>query len=144
MALKPKDQKDEATTKTAAEPAAETVVETPAATEPVAQQTAPAVVVEPTEPAAAPVVQKTEAELADEKRLRDEFEQKRLDDEAAVREQAGKPAKKELRLVEVENLRPTAFMQASTGKWIQGHSTETLLDDGWLENQVKAKLLKRL
>ncbi len=141
MALEPQDQKDDAATKTVA---SEPVVETPVTTETVVQQTAPAVVVEPTEPAAAPVVQKTEAELADEKRLRDEFEQKRLDDEAAVREQAGKPAKKELRLVEVENLRPTAFMQASTGKWIQGHSTETLLDDGWLENQVKAKLLKRL
>lgn len=68
MALKPKDQKDDAATKTVA---SEPVVETPVTTETVVQQTAPAVVVEPTEPAAAPVVQKTEAELADEKRLRE-------------------------------------------------------------------------
>jgi len=141
MALKKADEQKDEQVKTPA------VADTnAAAAEPgtVDLANSPALKVEPTEPESPAVIEKTAAELAQEKKDQDEFEQKRLDDEAAVREQAGLPAKKELRLVPVENLRPTPFMQYSTGKWIQGHATENLLDDGWLENHVKAKLLKRL
>lgn len=146
MALKKNDEKvDEVEKETAAKTAKTT---TPATEGDAGTQTkiegSPALQVEPTEPPAEPVVQKTEKELQAEKDAEAAQAQQRLDDEAAVREQAGKPEKKRLELVPVENLRPTAFMQYSTGKWIQGHSTENLLDDGWLENHVKAKLLKRL
>lgn len=138
MALKKNDDKGEQVVEKKDEPTGgDTGVQTNVAD-------APALQVEPTEPAADPAVQKTDKELQDEKDAEAAQEQQRLDDEAAVRAQEGKPAKKELRLVPVENLRPTAFMQASTGKWIQGGATENLLDDGWLENHVKAKLLKRL
>lgn len=133
MALKKADEDTQKTAPEKVEPTAD--AQTPAAP-------APAVVVEPTEPAAPPVVKKTEKELQDEKDAADEQAAQRLADENAVREQAGKPEKKELKLVAVENLRPTAFMQPSTGKWIKGGATENLLDDGWLANHVKAKLLK--
>lgn len=141
MALKKADDKDEKATPEKATP---TEAGTGDAGTQTQANTAPAVIVEPTEPAAEPVVQKTEKELQDEKDAVDQQAADRLADENAVREQAGKPAKKELTLVPVENLRPTAFMQPSTGKWIKGGATENLLDDGWLANHVKAKLLKLL
>lgn len=146
MALKKaddtKDEKDVTKEPVVKETAKDEVVKEAVVQE--TQTTAPSTTVEPTEPAAPAVVPKTEKELEDEKRVADEFAQKRLDDEAAAREQAGKPPVKRLELVPVENLRPTDFFQASTGKWIKGGATENLLDDGWLENHVKAKLLKRL
>ena len=143
MALKKADEKTPAEEKTVTQPVAEKVPAEPAA-EPVVTDPAPAVT-DPTvvtDPPADPVVEKTQEQIDQEAAERAAFEQARLDDEAAVNEQAGKPEAKKKELVEVENLRPTAFMQYSTGKWIQGHSTEWLLDDGWLANHVKAKLLK--
>lgn len=142
MALKKaEDNKDEKSTPEKAVSTdagtGDTGVQTPVSTD-------PAMVVEPTEPAAPAVVQKTEKQLQEEKEAADAQDAQRLADENAVREQAGKPAKKELILVPVENLRTTSFMQPSTGKWIKGGQTENLLDDGWLENQVKAKLLKKV
>lgn len=147
MALKKNDEAEKASeaakaSKTATV-ATETKTEGDAGTE-TKIEGSPALQVEPTEPPADPVVQKTEKQIQEEKDAEAAQAQQRLDDEAAVREQAGKPVKKELRLVPVENLRPTAFMQPSTGKWIKGGETENLLDDGWLENHVKAKLLKLL
>lgn len=147
MALKKaEDNKDEkATQEKAATTAAEKVESaTGDAGTQTQAATAPAVIVEPTEPAAPPVVQKTEKELQAEKDAADQQAADRLADENAVREQAGKPVKKELTLVPVENVRHTAFMQPSTGKWIKGGATENLLDDGWLENHVKAGLLKKV
>lgn len=106
-------------------------------------QGAPALTVPPSEPAAPPVVEKTEEELAEARRLIAESEQRTLDDAAAVEVQAGrKPL--EQTMVLAENLTHTDFRQHSTGKWIYAKKQEYLLDDGWLANHVKAGLLKKV
>jgi len=48
------------------------------------------------------------------------------------------------RMVEVRNLRNTFFHQPDTGLRIEAHGTKDLLDDSWLELQVKANLLERV
>lgn len=66
--------------------------------------------------------------------------QKTLDDENEVAMQAGR-ASKERVLVEVLNLRNSDFRQPETGTWIMAHSRAWLLRDGWLANQIEAKLM---
>lgn len=67
-------------------------------------------------------------------------EQKTMDEADEVAVQEGRQPL-ELKLVLVENLTHTAFRQHSTGKWIYGKSTQHLLNDGWLTNQIEAKLM---
>jgi hypothetical protein len=47
-------------------------------------------------------------------------------------------------LIEVQSKIHDDLRQPSTGKWIRGNQMETLLDDGWLENQINAGLLKKV
>lgn len=65
----------------------------------------------------------------------------RLAQEAEVAKAAGKEPK-ERKLVEVESLTHSDLRQPSTGNWISGKGTAFLLDDGWLANQIAARLLK--
>lgn len=46
-------------------------------------------------------------------------------------------------LVQVLNLTATYFVQPSTGIRIAGKEQREMKADGWLENQINAKLLKR-
>lgn len=142
MALK-KDtdaEKAKSTPEAADKPA---VIEKPADPAITDLQGAPALVVAPSEPAAPPAVAKSEEELADERRIVAESEQRTIDDAAAVEVQAGrKPL--EQTMVLVENTTHTDFRQHSTGKWIYAKKQEYLLDDGWLANHVKAGLLKKV
>lgn len=62
----------------------------------------------------------------------------------AEAEAKGQDPKKVKVLVEVENLKSMAQRQPSTGTWIEPKSTAHVLDDYWLENQVKAGILKRV
>lgn len=43
-------------------------------------------------------------------------------------------------LVTVTNLRKTSFRQHSSTLWIDGSETKKLVNDGWLQNQVAARL----
>lgn len=69
-------------------------------------------------------------------------------EEKAVAPKAEKPAKKveaaESKLVKVENLTFSFQRQPSTGIVIMGKATAELKDDGWLENQINARILKRV
>lgn len=69
-------------------------------------------------------------------------------EEKPVAPKAEKPAKKaeqsESKLVKVENLTFSFLRQPSTGIVIQGKATAELKEDGWLENQINARLLKRV
>jgi len=63
-----------------------------------------------------------------------------------VTEEAGTNPKPEAEetLVKVENLSHSTLYQHSTGLTIAGKSTKSLRNDGWLKNQIAAKLLKRV
>lgn len=50
----------------------------------------------------------------------------------------------ESKLVKVENLTFSFLRQPSTGITIQGKAFAELKDDGWLQNQIGAGLLKRV
>lgn len=67
-------------------------------------------------------------------------------EEKAVAPKAEKPAKKveaaESKLVKVENLTHSFQRQPSTGIVILGKAVAELKEDGWLQNQVGAGLLK--
>lgn len=76
----------------------------------------------------------TQAEL-----VRHQNAQMQAEDEAK-----GKTLKKPREMVEVENLKNMAQMQPSTGIWIEPKGTAHLLDDGWLDNQCHAKILKKV
>lgn len=85
--------------------------------------------------------EKTQEEaLAEARALIALSDQQDMDNADAVAVQEGRQPL-ELKLVLVENLTHAAFRQHSTGKWIYGKTTEHLLNDGWLSNQIKAKLL---
>lgn len=85
--------------------------------------------------------EKTQEEaLAEARALIALSDQQAMDNADAVAVQEGRQPL-ELKLVLVENLTHAAFRQHSTGKWIYGKTTEHLLNDGWLANQIKAKLL---
>lgn len=49
-----------------------------------------------------------------------------------------------LRMVKVENLKGTYFVQASTGLRIGSREVKLLADDSWLELQIRAGLLKKV
>ena len=66
--------------------------------------------------------------------------QKTMDDANEVAINEGR-APKERVLVEVLNLRNADFRQPETGTWIMAHSRAWLLRDGWLANQIEAKLM---
>lgn len=65
---------------------------------------------------------------------------------AEASEEAGTNPKPEAEetLVKVENLSHSTLYQHSTGLTIAGKSTKSLRNDGWLKNQIAAKLLKRV
>lgn len=60
----------------------------------------------------------------------------------AEAEAKGQDPKKVKVLVEVENLKSMAQRQPSTGTWIEPKGTAHVLDDNWLENQLRANILK--
>jgi hypothetical protein len=62
--------------------------------------------------------------------------------EAAAEPEVAKKPKSEL--VTVLNLTHTYFVQPSTKIRIAGKEQIEMKDDGWLENQINAKLLKRV
>lgn len=66
--------------------------------------------------------------------------QAQLDDQAELLKAEGEKAPV-MRMVEVHNLRTVSFRQPSTGIWIYEENV-MMLDDGWLRNQCRAKLLK--
>ena len=100
-----------------------------------------------------------DADTAEQNRQAAEVEQRRL---AAVQEEADKDATSDnerlaqeaevARLAGKEPLEQTLVLvqsntysdlrQPSTGKWISGHGQAHLLNDGWLDNQIRVKLLK--
>ena len=49
-----------------------------------------------------------------------------------------------LKLVKVVNLTHSTLFQHSTGLSIGPKAEKAMLDDGWLANQLKARLLKRV
>ena len=53
-----------------------------------------------------------------------------------------KPEAEGPKMVKVENLTHSLFRQPSTGITVQGKATAELKEDGWLQNQVGAGLLK--
>lgn len=89
----------------------------------------------------------SDKEVARLARLKEESEKEatsdleRLAQEAEVALAAGKQPK-ERKLVEVLSLIDSDLRQPSTGTWITGKSTEYLLDDGWLENQINSRLMQ--
>ena len=66
--------------------------------------------------------------------------------EAAKAEEEAKAAEKgeDLALVKVVNLTHSTLYQHSTGLSIGPKAEKALLNDGWLANQIKARLLKRV
>lgn len=83
------------------------------------------------------------AAAAEEKAADDAAEAQASEEaEAAVAEEAA--VKKPVLRTEVKvlNLRQTDFRQHSSGRWIKAGQEEYLLNDGWLRNHVRAKLLK--
>ena len=66
--------------------------------------------------------------------------------EAAKAEEEAKAAEKgeDLVLVKVVNLTHSTLYQHSTGLSIGPKAEKPLLNDGWLANQLKARLLKRV
>lgn len=64
--------------------------------------------------------------------------------EAAEEAEATPEPEAEETLVKVENLSHSTLYQHSTGLTIAGKSTKSLRNDGWLKNQIAAKLLKRV
>jgi len=66
--------------------------------------------------------------------------------EAAKAEEEAKAAEKGegLVLVKVVNLTHSTLYQHSTGLSIGPKAEKPLLNDGWLANQIKARLLKRV
>lgn len=62
----------------------------------------------------------------------------------AEAEAKGRDPKKAKVLVEVENLKSMAQRQPSTGTWVEPKGRAYLLDDNWLENQLRAKILKKV
>lgn len=70
-------------------------------------------------------------------------------EEKVVAPKAEKPVAKKLvvepaesKLVTVENLTHSFLRQPSTGITIQGKAKAELKNDGWLQNQIAANLLK--
>lgn len=91
-----------------------------------------------------------EARAKEEKRLADkkvqddkdaESERLRNAESDEVAKIAGRQPR-ELKLVLVESLIIPDLRQPSTGKWIPGKGQAHLLHDGWLNNQIKSRLLK--
>lgn len=71
-------------------------------------------------------------------------EKLRAEAEAKAAAEGTKLLKKDTpQLVSVKNLRQTSFRQPSTGFWIGANETKFLLDDGWLANQIRAKLMRK-
>lgn len=69
-----------------------------------------------------------------------ESDRERLEQEAEVALAAGKtPLERKLVLVESRSF--SDLKQPSTGTWIYGKGQAHLLNDGWLENQINAKLM---
>ena len=66
--------------------------------------------------------------------------------EAEEAEEEAKAAEKSdgLKLVKVVNLTHSTLFQHSTGLSIGPKAEKAMLDDGWLANQLKARLLKRV
>jgi len=145
MALKkPAEATEKVETKDAASPAPE-AKETPA-------ETGSATITAPAGEGAAPV--NSVAPLAEEQKTPSVIEKdaptenqqvKHTNTELKLQDEAkGKDPAKTVTLVPVKNLKGVAFRQPSTGTWIDEYGTAHLLDDGWLANQVKAKLLEKV
>lgn len=64
---------------------------------------------------------------------------------ADTAENSQKPevVKAETNFTKVKNLTSTFFVQPSTGIRIGAKEVKELKDDGWLENQVKARLMAK-
>lgn len=94
----------------------------------------------------APLAETEKTPSAIEKESPTEGQQvKHANKEIRERDEAkGKDPEKSLTLVKVKNLKGVSFRQPSTGTWIDEHGTAHLLDDGWLANQVKAKMLEKV
>lgn len=84
-------------------------------------------------------IQRENDEAAENARVKNELSAQ----EAEAKGLTGK-ATHTLLLIPVENLTKVDFRQPSSGRWIKAGQVEHLLDDGWLANQVKRKLLKKL
>lgn len=97
---------------------------------------------EPTEPAPAPAEPAPAPEQAKEpeKEPEQEPEQPASDRPKTIAEIVKELEASHGEFVFVTNDRKTAFRQASTDLWIQGGERKQLMNDGWLRNQVAARL----
>jgi hypothetical protein len=132
MALKKPDAAEKAA---AAAPAETPVKESPAAA-PAAAEPAPAAA-----PAAEPAPAPAEPAPAAPAAAAAEEAKAPVDPTANTGPDAVlRMADSEGELVTVTNLRKTSFRQHSSTLWIDGSETKKMVNDGWLQNQVAARL----